>query len=162
MMNVKDFAMKYTPKRTDPVALTLYQPWAAAVVRGIKKWETRSWNTEYRGIVYIHAGKAFTDAARDKLATNPVTFKEPVFGCIIGSVEIVRVRRTQDIYTELDSEQVKWGDFTVGRWAWELVNPIELPHPVECRGYQRFWRVKADVLAVLNDNIATPDAIADR
>jgi hypothetical protein len=37
-------------------ALTLHQPWATAIAEGIKTIETRSWATDYRGPLAIHAG----------------------------------------------------------------------------------------------------------
>lgn len=37
--------------------LSLYAPWAVAIATGHKKIETRSWKTEYRGELYIHATK---------------------------------------------------------------------------------------------------------
>lgn len=36
-------------------ALTIWQPWAGAVAAGIKKNETRSWSTKYRGQIAIHS-----------------------------------------------------------------------------------------------------------
>jgi activating signal cointegrator 1 len=38
-------------------ALTLTQPWASLVAIGAKKIETRSWSTDYRGPLAIHAAK---------------------------------------------------------------------------------------------------------
>ena len=38
-------------------ALTLYQPWATAIAIGSKRIETRSWRTDYRGLLAIHASK---------------------------------------------------------------------------------------------------------
>ena len=35
--------------------LSILQPWASLIVLGHKKIETRSWNTKYRGEIYIHA-----------------------------------------------------------------------------------------------------------
>ena len=35
--------------------LSLIQPWASLAVLGHKKIETRSWNTKYRGELFIHA-----------------------------------------------------------------------------------------------------------
>jgi hypothetical protein len=39
-------------------ALTVHQPWASLIARGIKTVETRSVRTRYRGRVAIHAGKS--------------------------------------------------------------------------------------------------------
>ena len=38
-------------------ALTIIQPWATLIASGHKMNETRSWKTNYRGEVLIHAGK---------------------------------------------------------------------------------------------------------
>lgn len=42
-------------------ALTLWQPWASLVALGIKTIETRSWSTQYRGPLAIHAAKRKPD-----------------------------------------------------------------------------------------------------
>ena len=39
-------------------AITLYQPYASLVSIGAKKMETRSWKTNYRGPLAIHAAKS--------------------------------------------------------------------------------------------------------
>jgi hypothetical protein len=47
--------------------LTLHQPWASLIVEGVKRIETRSWPTNYRGPLAIHAGlsdKAMKDVRR--------------------------------------------------------------------------------------------------
>lgn len=36
-------------------ALTLHQPWASLIAVGAKRIETRSWSTEYRGRLIVHA-----------------------------------------------------------------------------------------------------------
>ena len=38
-------------------ALSLWQPWASAIAVGYKHYETRSWKTDYRGWLGIHAAK---------------------------------------------------------------------------------------------------------
>ena len=46
--------------------LTLKQPWATLVAEGIKKYEFRSWKTNYRGKVLIHAGAGIDKKEMDK------------------------------------------------------------------------------------------------
>lgn len=41
-------------------AITLTQPWATLVAIGVKKIETRSWATAYRGPLAIHAAKGLS------------------------------------------------------------------------------------------------------
>ncbi|SFM09617.1 ASCH domain-containing protein [Pelosinus propionicus] len=37
-------------------AITILQPWASLIACGAKQIETRSWATQYRGLIAIHAG----------------------------------------------------------------------------------------------------------
>lgn len=39
--------------------ISLWQPWASAIAYGAKRVETRSWKTDYRGPLAIHAAKRF-------------------------------------------------------------------------------------------------------
>lgn len=41
----------------DVRVLSLHQPWASLVALGVKTIETRSWSTQYRGHLLIHAAK---------------------------------------------------------------------------------------------------------
>lgn len=40
-------------------ALSIRQPWAWLIVNGFKPIENRTWNTNARGPILIHAGKSF-------------------------------------------------------------------------------------------------------
>lgn len=108
--------------------LSLLQPWATLVVIGAKKIETRSWNTNYRGPVLIHASKKKLpellklqctwsfDAAFHSLGGTmspgaKVDFTRDLpFGAIIGMTEITDCRPT-DSFTvkELDSKRYPQG-----------------------------------------------------
>ena len=37
-------------------SLTIKEPWVSLIVQGFKKYEFRSWKTNYRGKLLIHAG----------------------------------------------------------------------------------------------------------
>lgn len=73
-------------------ALTLTEPWASLVATGHKKFETRGWQTHYRGVVAIHAAKGITGAEVDFAATNEHSLigtgraKIPVYGEKTGKV----------------------------------------------------------------------------
>jgi hypothetical protein len=45
--------------------LTLWQPWASLIALNLKRYETRSWGTDYRGELAIHAAKRLI--VRDEL-----------------------------------------------------------------------------------------------
>lgn len=46
-------------------ALSIRQPWASLIVRGIKDIENRSWPTKFRGPFAVHASKTFDRQAPD-------------------------------------------------------------------------------------------------
>jgi len=51
--------------------ITLWQPWAALVALNLKRYETRSWPTNYRGPLLIHAAKRpFVTADNSKVLDN--------------------------------------------------------------------------------------------
>ncbi len=109
--------------------ITLYQPWATLVVLGIKKFETRSWYTNHRGQILIHAALAHSDIGRalyegqrvrlyghDMGYTDhdlPQLYKRLPFGCIIGSVNIQsviptdQIRKVGNLASRLQKQQ--WG-----------------------------------------------------
>ena len=59
--------------RSPMKALTLTQPWASLIAVGAKRIETRSWYTQFRGPLAIHAAKGFT--ADDKEACYTPQFR---------------------------------------------------------------------------------------
>ena len=61
-------------------ALSLTQPWATLVAIGAKKIETRSWWTQYRGTLAIHAAKNFPKDCREVACIEK--FWEPIIDLI--------------------------------------------------------------------------------
>lgn len=55
-------------------ALSLMQPWATLIARDLKRIETRSWRSAYRGPLAIHASKTFPAWAED-CARNSAVFR---------------------------------------------------------------------------------------
>lgn len=77
-----------------PKALTVQQPWAFLITSGRKPIENRSWQTQYRGPLYIHAGKRMHSMPMPEierifdLTIDPALLE---FGAIIGRVELVNI-----------------------------------------------------------------------
>ncbi len=44
-------------------ALTVKEPWASLIINGYKEYEFRSWKTNYRGRILIHAGLTLEEDA---------------------------------------------------------------------------------------------------
>lgn len=132
-----------------PKALTLTQPCATLVVLGEKLWETRSWRTKYRGPLAIHAAKTYPRSAKRLAENNPyyVTTlgKYPItwlpLGAIIGTVELVEIERVEAVVgVVIGHKEEAFGDYSPGRWAWQLANPVVFDEPIPWRGALGLWR----------------------
>lgn len=105
-------------------ALSIQQPWAELIVRGIKDIENRTWATSYRGPLAIHAGlKPRQIGALDHWLK--VTEKMPIAntiltegganlprGGLVGVVELVGI---------WDDHDSPWA--VEGQFHWELQSP---------------------------------------
>ncbi|MCE5334237.1 MAG: ASCH domain-containing protein [Desulfobacteraceae bacterium] len=128
-------------------AISLWQPWASLMALGHKTIETRSWPTNYRGPLAIHAAKRvfipddpeFQDTLKE-LGINP--FGLPV-GAIVGVCELGKCTKIGVQYISyLPRLEELFGDYTPGRFAWEILNMIKLETPIPCRGRQGLFEVE--------------------
>lgn len=116
-------------------AISLWQPHASAIATGAKLIETRSWRTNYRGPLAIHASKrqdrdellyystcehwfgALSPLGASMVVGRPLEQVLP-FGAIVAVCEIVDCRRVEDFDDrELDATHRPPGDPS-DRWAW--------------------------------------------
>ena len=128
---------------TEHKAITIKQPHVAAIFAGLKRFETRSWPTKYRGPLLIHAGKAVDKETWDNVmawgndgARRTFGDMTATLGCIIGVADLVRCREARDVAMW---EHKHWGDFTPGRFAFELANPRLFKTPIPTRGQLGLW-----------------------
>lgn len=122
-------------------AITVWQPWATLLAIGTKQYETRSWATSYRGPIAIHAGKQiqipFGNAAINKLNNHNISALDLPLGAVIATAKLVNCWRVEDLNPSKD--EMLLGDWTPGRYAWELANVKLLPEPIPAKGHQRLW-----------------------
>ena len=140
-------------------ALTLTQPWAELVAGGFKQWETRSWPTNYRGLLAIHAAKGFPKAAKEFAEVERAIGRVPeriAIGAFVAIARVVDVRRTEDVALELSGLERHLGDYTPGRYAWQLTDVHRLDEPIGCRGALGLWTPPDDVLELLTAAARTP------
>ena len=124
--------------------LSVKQPWASIIMSGRKEVEIRTWKTDYRGPLVIHAGKKIDREAMDFfMGRNPNWAKCKIIrdlefptGCILGKVKI------ETIALVGQSEWGAWRELhcVPGQWpggelyAWWLSNPGKLKHPIPHKG----------------------------
>ena len=127
-------------------ALSLTQPRAWAIFNG-KDVENRTWQSKFRGRVYIHASKRFDYshfcwiASREKLLNVYLPrlweFKyDPIpRGAIIGEVDIIGC----EFYPpdELPGLHSPWA--MPGQYQFILANAVEYDTPITCKGMLGFF-----------------------
>ena len=124
--------IRWSPKLKKLRALSIRQPWAWLVVNGYKDIENRSWRTNHRGPLLIHASSTTSDFTLENLATIKDKYSVVVpeivdIGGIVGIVDVVDCIRTH---------QSKWK--LRGSWGWVLKNPRRLPYR-ECKAVVGFF-----------------------
>lgn len=110
------------------MTLSIRQPWASLIARGIKTLEVRCWSTNYRGPVLIVAGGRHWGKRKLRALPNPVPIEDGPRGvtlCVVDLVD-VRVARSEDEGRAL----VKPGETD---FVWQFENPRPVPQ-VPCRG----------------------------
>lgn len=128
-------------------AFTVYQPYAYAIVAGLKQYETRPRQTHIRGRVAVHAGKAnlnratrgLSDRAFWELLGAVGGKDEQPLGAVVGTVEIVDCLPVEQVIHALTERERALGDYSPGRWAWVLKNPVMFDTPIPASGKQGWW-----------------------
>jgi hypothetical protein len=129
-------------------AISLYQPWATLIMLGAKCFETRHWDTEYRGVLIIHAAKAEGDLVMCKqpmfanvLVKAGITrIRDLPLGAALGAVDLVATHSAEKIAVSLSNQERAFGNYGPGRRAWELRKPRPFPAgPIWMPGKQGLW-----------------------
>lgn len=147
-------------------AITIWQPYASLFTIDEKHYETRAWNTKYRGPIAIHA--AMQDPKRllgkeDYAELERFALHHPVLGdwgtlprgAIVAIAELVDVWQIKSagkfapgpvltslrghVVRDLSEKELAFGNYDPGRYAWEFANVKKLEPPIPCKGQQGFW-----------------------
>lgn len=128
-------------------ALTLHQPWAAAIAWGTKRTENRSWaapRTLIGSWLAIHAGGGGKADFEDACETvEAVLFDEDPLDKR-GLVALIEERRADRGIVAVahvvgcDREMRSPWDCE-GQWHWRFDRVVELIEPVACKGAQGLW-----------------------
>ncbi|HEY8643620.1 MAG TPA: ASCH domain-containing protein [Candidatus Dormibacteraeota bacterium] len=124
-------------------ALSFRQPFADAVVAGLKTVDFRGLSSRHRGPLAIHASATYGPTERatfEELRKRRVRLPDPApdrRGAIIGVVELTGCRPAaaadrRKALAELPEE---------GAFAYELAAPRPLPAPVPCKGHTYMFEV---------------------
>ena len=120
--------------------ITIKQPWATLIVEGYKRFEFRSWKTNYRGDILIHAGKGIDKEAMerlkkylpDEIPIGKIIGKATLTDCVPMSKDFADMlsKENNDIYTTHSFSR---------NYGFKLENVEKLDNPIEIRGQLGLW-----------------------
>ena len=104
-------------------ALSITEPYATLIRDGVKRIETRSWKTKYRGDLLIHASstKIPKEYRKNEDLMNLVGDRPLHFGQIVAKCKLIDcVPITEEFIKSLKRDEIVSGFYSEGRYAWIL------------------------------------------
>lgn len=126
--------------------LTIKQPWASLIMLGLKKYEFRSWKTEYRGELLIHAGKEIDKDGMERLKKY-ISENIPYEG-IIGKVRLIDcIKTSPEFYEKVQKENKDIYAKSVFNqdYAWQMEVIEVYDNPIIAKGKLRLWNYEGGV-----------------
>lgn len=127
--------------------ITIWQPWASLVAYGYKEFETRSWKTSYTGPILIHSARKWDESQKMFYKKHAMSVLGDVMlsrGKILAAANLVGCFPVEEVIDSTSSQELLFGDFSKGRYAWKLENVVPLDFPVRWKGMQGLWQVESD------------------
>lgn len=119
-------------------AITIKEPWASLIVNGYKKYEFRSWKTNYRGKILIHAGMSIE---KDMLGNIKAYNIEINKGAIIGEADLADCILVNEEFDEelRNIDEIVYGNNHINNYAWKLENIKKYDKPIPIKGKLGLW-----------------------
>lgn len=131
--------------------LSIKEPYASLIKDGIKKIETRSWKTKYRGKIYIHASiaKLSKEVKENEELMNLININNLSYGHIICSANLIDcVEMTEEFINEVKKNNNEYitGLYKVGRYGWILDDIKILKEKIPAKGKLGIWNYESEDL----------------
>lgn len=121
--------------------LTIREPFATLIKDKVKIYETRSWKTNYRGEIYIHAAKARSKASNASIASTYLKSRENpehiICKCLLKNCIYMDENFIKEV--KKNKEEYNSGHYEVGRYAWQLEVIEVLEEPIYAKGQLGIW-----------------------
>ncbi len=118
--------------------ITIKQPYASMIVNNYKRYEFRSWKTNYRGKLLIHAGNSVNKD--DLIYYNYLDIKEYPKMKIIGECELTDCILIDDNFDkELRKNKIYGRHSRIGLYAWKLDNIKMYDKYIDVKGKLGLW-----------------------
>lgn len=124
--------------------LTIKEPWASLIINGYKEFEFRSFKTNYRGKILIHAGLTLEK-------NNAMKFND--YNLDYGHGEIIGEAYITDcipVTKEFEDKLYEINPLVYGKsnhtrvYAWKLDGIIKYDNRISCKGKLGLWNFDID------------------
>lgn len=136
--------------------LSVHQPWATLIVKGLVEYDVRSWQSAHRGPLAIHTSQKLPKGALE-LCRRPelcalldqagyaAAFELPRAG-VIGVVQLIDVldREAEPVFAA-PRAAMGWDD-RPGRFLWQMAQARALPVPIQIRTLQGVFDIPDGVI----------------
>ena len=137
-------------------AISLWQPWATLMALDLKKIETRSWPTSYRGPLAIASTKSIpvSDRADCEEAFQSFVLEYPEFEAAMTAQGVTKnselphgaVLCVRNLFVchpahkmRISDQERDMGYYAEGRFGWCTRLVEVFPEPIPCKGAQGLW-----------------------
>lgn len=137
--------------------ISIKEPFATFIKDGYKKIETRSWKTNYRGELFIHASgkniaKEFFTNEYVVSLTNELNMN---YGNIICRGNLVDCVYMDEDFLKLmkkNEKEFNLGLYELGRYAW-IFEDVEPIYPIPAKGKLNIWNYEGNYEIITNKKI---------
>ena len=120
--------------------LTIKQPWASLIRENIKKIEFRSWKTNYRGVIYIHAGSSIEKNELPRFSS--LNLEYPTSRIIAKAILVDCIEITPEVNERIKSlNNIAYGNKDRTGYAWILENIEPIDNKKEIKGKLGLWNL---------------------
>ena len=119
--------------------LSIKEPFASLIKDGKKKIETRSWKTNYRGEIYIHASLTKSKLDERIMELNKLVTPMPGYvlcKCTLKDCVYMDETFIKDI--QKNRKEYLYGNYEAGRYAWIIENVVVID-PFLAKGKLGIW-----------------------
>ena len=125
--------------------LSIKEPFASLIKNQLKQYETRSWKTNYRGKILIHASLSIDSSYKNRpdllniINSNKLIFNPGYILCEATLTDCIYM--DNDFIKTVKPNELACGQYAIGRYAWKLEN-IKVIEPINAKGKLGLWEYK--------------------
>ena len=128
--------------------LSIKEPYCSLIAYKNKRIETRSWGTNYRGPIYLHASASRIpkEYRENKELMELASDIDMHYGCIICKAQLVDCVKMDEEFIEkvkANHDEYAAGFYNAGRYAW-ILEDVQVVKPLKAKGHLGIWNLDTE------------------